>query len=91
MGIRVELYGIARQRAGAAEIKLDAPPGGLRFGDALAELARRLPPLGRELVNGSRLHESLTANLDGTQFVNDPATWIRDGQSLLIFSADAGG
>jgi len=91
MAIRVEFYGIARQRAGLSELRLDAPPGGMRFGDALAELAVRLPQLGRELVSGSRLHESLTANLDGLRFVSDPATLISDGQSLLILSADAGG
>jgi len=91
MAIRVEFYGIARQRAGIAEVQLDVPPGGLQLADALRELADRLPRLGRELFRGSRLHESLTTNLDGTRFVSDPATMIHDGQCLLILSADAGG
>jgi hypothetical protein len=42
------------------------------------------------VVNG-RLHESLAANLGGARFIHDPRTIIRDGQSLLILSADAGG
>jgi len=91
MAIRVEFYGIARQRAGQSQIDLDAPADGLNFGAALAELAQRLPPLGRELISGSRLNASLAANLDGMRFISDPATRIRDGQSLLILSADAGG
>jgi sulfur-carrier protein len=91
MAIRVELYGIARQRAGLSEITLDAPPGGLRLGEALVQLTRRLPLLGSELIRGSQLNASLAANLDGMQFISDPATSIRDGQSLLILSADAGG
>jgi sulfur-carrier protein len=91
MAIRVEFYGIARQRAGVSELALDVPAGAMRLGDALAEVRGQLPQLGAELVSGSRLHESLTANLDGIRFVSDPATLIRDGQSLLILSADAGG
>ena len=91
MAIRIEFYGIARQRAGVSELALDVPAGAMRLSDALAEVRGQLPQLGGEWVIGSRLHESLAANLDGTQFVSDPATIIRDGQSLLIFSADAGG
>lgn len=91
MAIRVEFYGIARQRAGVSELTLDVPTGGMRLADALVELQGRLPQLGRELTSSSRLHESFAANLDGTQFVSDPATLIRDGQCLLILSADAGG
>jgi molybdopterin converting factor small subunit len=34
---------------------------------------------------------SLTMNLDGQRFVKDLATPVRDGQSVLILSADAGG
>jgi molybdopterin converting factor small subunit len=91
MAVRVEFFGIARQRAGVSELSLDLPGSDARFGDALRALAARLPALAQELVVGGRLHESLTANLDGARFVSDPATPIRDGQCLLILSADAGG
>jgi sulfur-carrier protein len=91
MAIRVEFFGMARQRAGVAELQLDAPVGGLQLGDALCELAVRLPQLGREMISDSRLHPSFTANIDGRRFVSDPATVICDGQCLLILSADAGG
>jgi molybdopterin converting factor small subunit len=91
MTIRVEFYGIARQRAGIGEIGLEWATGELTLADVFSELTCRLPQLGTELLVNGRLHESLTANLDGTRFVSDPATLIGDGQSLLILSADAGG
>ena len=91
MAIRVEFFGIARQRAGVSELSLELPAGEARFADALRALASKLPALGQELVVDGRLHDSLTANLDGARFVSDPATPIRDGQCLLILSADAGG
>lgn len=91
MAIRVEFYGIARQRAGISEIALNVPAGSLPLGEALALVCGQLPQLDRELLSGSRLQESFAANLDGVQFVSDPATLIHDGQSLLILSADAGG
>jgi molybdopterin converting factor small subunit len=91
MAIRVEFYGIARQRAGIGELMLALPAVEVSLTDVLRQLTASLPELGRELIVQGRLHKSLTANLDGSRFVSDPATLIRDGQSLLILSADAGG
>ena len=91
MPIRVEFYGIARQRAGVGELVLDVPRGGLPLADVLAAVAQAAPQLDGSWVSGGRLHASLAANIDGQRFVSDPATPIRDGQSLLILSADAGG
>ena len=91
MAIRVEFFGIARQRAGIGELSLDLRQAATSLGQVLDQVASCLPELGRELVVDGRLHASLTANLDGARFVHDPATLIRDGQSLLILSADAGG
>jgi len=91
MAIRVEFYGIARQRAGVGEVRLELESHQAPLADVLRRLAERLPALGHELLIQGRLHESLMANLDGQRFVSDPATPIGDGQSLLILSADAGG
>ena len=91
MAIRVEFFGIARQRAGISELSLDLRQATASLGHVLDQVAARLPELGRVLVVEGRLHPSLTANLDGARFVHDPAILIRDGQSLLILSADAGG
>jgi molybdopterin converting factor small subunit len=91
MAIRVEFFGIARQRAGVSELRLESRQAAAPLGELLSEIAIRLPELGRDLIAGGRLHASLTANLDGARFIDDPTTLIRDGQSLLILSADAGG
>ena len=74
-----------------SEMMLESSPGENRLGDVLAHLTAELPALGLGLVSVGSLHESLAVNLDGLRFVSDPATPIRDGQCLLILSADAGG
>ena len=91
MSIRVEFYGIARERAGTAAVQVD--PGDLpaTLRGVLNELERRVPGFGRDCLDDGNLHTTLAANLDGERFVTDPATVIHDGQSLLILSADAGG
>lgn len=91
MPIRVEFYGIARQRAGRARLELDSPRPATTLALVLAEIARQLPEFGAECLAAGRLQATLAANLDGQQFISDPATPIRDGQCLLILSADAGG
>lgn len=91
MPIRVEFFGIARQRAGTSELLLDASTGTLPLSDVLKQVAARTPDLAQTLLIGGELHESLTVNVDGNRFVRDPATLIHDGQSLLVLSADAGG
>lgn len=91
MAIRVEFFGIARQRAGVGEVTLESGGGSIAFAEALRQVAAKLPVLGGELIVAGRLHESLAANLEGNRFISDPATNICDGQSLLILSADAGG
>lgn len=91
MAIRVEFFGIARQRAGVSELSLDLCRDSAPLADVLSEVAARVRRFADEFVVDGRLHGSLTANLDGDRFIQDPATVIRDGQSLLILSADAGG
>jgi molybdopterin converting factor small subunit len=90
MALRVEFYGIARQRAGVSELALEIPAAGLRLADALQEVARRVPSFG-PCITGGRLDRSLAANLGGARFVSDPETAIGDGECLLILSADGGG
>ena len=92
MGIRVEFYGLARQRAGVSEIELALGNRETTLGDVLERIGAAARSFGESgLVAGGRLDPTLAANLDGQRFVSDPATPIRDGQSLLILSADAGG
>ncbi len=89
MPIRVEFYGIARQRAGVPAVDLAASDATLN--QVLLEVAAQLPAFGQECLASGSLAATLSANLDGERFITDPKTPIRDGQSLLILSADAGG
>lgn len=90
MTIRVEFFGIARQRAGTSSIELETR-GPLSLGMVLELVAERLPEFGRECLADGRLSKALAANVDGARFVSDPAIQLKSGQSLLILSADAGG
>jgi molybdopterin converting factor small subunit len=88
--IRVELFGIARQRAGTASILVPAATV-LRLEDVLRELAAVSPDWAEECLDGKHLRPSYLANLNGQRFVRDSATQIAPGDELLIVSADAGG
>ena len=82
----VEFLGIPRERAGVSELEVEAAT----LGQLLGTLASRCPAL-RELISDDGLHPSIAANLNGDQFVSDPATPLADDDRLLILSADAGG
>jgi molybdopterin converting factor small subunit len=84
--MRVEFYGISRQRSGVAERHVQAGT----LGELLATLAAEYPSLA-ELIADNRLHPALAANLNGDRFVRDPHTPLADDDCLLILSADAGG
>jgi molybdopterin converting factor small subunit len=82
----VEFLGIPRERAGMAELEIEADT----LGQLLESLVMRCPALA-ELITVDRLHPSLAANLNGDEFVSDPATPLADDDRVLILSADAGG
>jgi molybdopterin converting factor small subunit len=84
--MRVELLGVPRERAGVAELEMQADT----LGQLLAALALRFPSLG-ELISAERLQPSIVANLNGDQFVSDPGTQLGKDDCVLILSADAGG
>jgi molybdopterin converting factor small subunit len=84
--MRVEFFGISRERSGVHELHVQAGT----LGELLATLASRYPALA-ELMADNRLHPALAANLNGDRFVRDPHTPLKDHDCLLILSADAGG
>jgi molybdopterin converting factor small subunit len=84
--MHVEFLGVPRQRAGIADLDVQART----LGQLLTTLAVRLPSLGDCIVR-DRLHPACVANLNGDRFVSDPETPLEDHDSLLILSADAGG
>jgi molybdopterin converting factor small subunit len=83
----VEFLGIPRERAGIAEVEIEAET----LGQLLGALATRYPALADLISADRRLHSSLAANLNGDVFVRDPATLFHKDDHLLILSADAGG
>ena len=84
--MHVEFLGIPRERAGVAELELQAET----LGQLMVALERRFPALA-ELIDADRLRSSFLANLNGDQFVSDPHTRLRASDCVLILSADAGG
>jgi molybdopterin converting factor small subunit len=84
--MRVELLGVPRERAGVAELELHADT----LGQLLAELVIRFPALD-QLITPDGLEPSVVANLNGDRFVRDLRTRLRQSDSVLILSADAGG
>ena len=84
--MRVEFLGLPRERTGVAEVELQAET----LGQLLRALAVRFPSFG-ELVSAGQLRPSFIANLNGDRFVSNPHTALREGDCVLILSADAGG
>ena len=84
--MHVEFLGIPRERAGLSELEIEAE----NLGQLLGVLATRFPLL-RELITDNALHSSVAANLNGDDFVSDPATPLSGDDRLLLLSADVGG
>lgn len=82
----VEFLGIPRERAGISELEIEAAS----LGQLLGTLATRFPALSG-LFTRDGLHPSVAANLNGNEFVSDPATPLAHDDHLLILSADVGG
>ena len=84
--MHVEFLGVTRQRAGVAELVVEAGT----LGQLLTTLSNRLPSLS-EVIVGDRLHPAFVANLNGDEFISDPGTTLNAHDHVLILSADAGG
>jgi molybdopterin converting factor small subunit len=84
--MHVEFLGVPRERAGIAELDVQADT----LGRLLGTLSARMPGLA-ELIDDDRLHPSLAASLNGDRFISDPETPLGDDDCVLILSADAGG
>lgn len=76
--MRLELYGIARLRAGRPALDVDAAS----VGEALAALGRACPGLDPA---------HLLLSLNGERFVSDPAIPLAPTDTLVVLNAEAGG
>ncbi len=87
MQVVVELFGIARARAGVAQ----TTAVGCCLGDVLADLAARFPRLAETCIAGRTLRPGFTANLGGQRFVTAQETVLSEGDTVLLLPIDAGG
>ena len=88
----VELFGSARMISGRREIEIavskDSSP--TELAEALGEACPEL--VGQVIAeDGRRLQESYTFNLNGTSFVDDEPVRLTRGDTVLLFSSQAGG
>ncbi len=85
--VTFELYGVPRLRAGRDTVAVEA--GSL--GEALAALAQACPPLEHAVVDGETLRPYYLVAVNGVQLTRDGGRALRDGDVLVLMSADAGG
>ncbi len=90
--LRVELYGVARSRAGCDAVLLYLAEGAT-LGDALAALAAEIPALVGPVLSADRrgLAAGSIVSFDGKGFTRDPAEPIPRGGPLLLMPASSGG
>ena len=87
MQVAVELFGIPRARAGIAQTSA----AGSNLGDVLADLAQKFPTLADICIDGRSLRAGFIVNLSAERFVTSPETPLREGDTVLLLSLDAGG
>jgi len=85
--VTIELYGVPRMRAGRDTVAVEAGC----LGDALAALGRECPMLAPSVVDGQRLRPFYVVAINGVQFTADATHPLRDGDAIILLSADAGG
>jgi len=85
--VSVEFFGVARSRAGVAQVMLDADC--LR--DVLAHIQEQIPGLADLCIENGELTPGWLLNINGTAFTRDLNLPLMDGDSALLMPADAGG
>lgn len=85
--VTIELFGVPRMRAGRDAVVVEAGC----LGDALAALGRECPVLTPSVVDGQRLQRCYVVAINGIQFTADANHPLRDGDAIVLLSADAGG
>jgi molybdopterin converting factor small subunit len=85
--IGIELYGLARMRAGRAEFLSEAAT----IRDALADLVRSCPKLANLLTPEGQLSPFYLLSVNAGPFSNELNRPLQAGDRLLLLCADAGG
>jgi molybdopterin converting factor small subunit len=85
--IQVELFGMARRRAGHSEFA----SSGTTIGQVLDELTRACPNLSDLFLEVGRLSPRYLVSIDAGPFLTSLNHPLKPGDRLLLLSADAGG
>ena len=85
--VTIELYGIARLRAGCAAVEVTAGD----LSEVLGALVQRCPTLEPEVVCEGLLCEGFLAARNGERFLSDASSPLAAGDTLLIVSSQSGG
>jgi molybdopterin-guanine dinucleotide biosynthesis protein A len=88
----VELFGVPRLLAKTKEVFLSLPQEAT-LSDVFSALAEKLPVLAGRVINAESggLLSGYACNLNGLDFVRNPAARIKPGDKIFILAADAGG
>ena len=91
--IQIELFGLARIKSGIRVVEVDVPSV-TNVGEVAKVLSENCPVLlGLAILDDKTgLQPSYTFNLNGTEFLGDgEEIRLEQGDSLLLFSSQAGG
>lgn len=84
--VTIELYGVPRLRAGREAVDVEARS----IGEALERLVEVCPKL-ESVAEGGRLRPHYIVAVNGVQLTADAGHPLRDGDTLVLIAADAGG
>jgi molybdopterin converting factor small subunit len=85
--VTIELYGVARLRAGRETLEVAARD----LGEALRALGETCPALEPMIVSAGRLGPGWLVAVNGAQITGDLGAPLADGDVVVLVSADAGG
>lgn len=85
--VRIELFGVPRLLAGIETMEVEAAT----VCAALSALAERCPALAPSVIDEGSLSSAYVVAINGTQFDDDPERSLREGDAIVIVSAQAGG
>ena len=88
----VELFGAARLLSKTKEISFSLPEGAT-LANVFSLLAEKLPVLVGRVISSDKcgLSRGYACNVNGLDFVRNPAAKVTSGDKIFILSADAGG
>ncbi len=85
--VTIELYGVARLRAGRETVEVAARS----LGEALSRLGEICPSLEPGIVSAGRLGPGWLVAVNGAQITGDLGASLAEGDVVVLVSADAGG